>query len=386
MKGFDGSFLPRWITPIIKITGDYCNLRCRYCFYHTLDQQTPTVMPDTVLESLIEKVMAYGDPKIPAHFIWHGGEPLLAGIDVFQRIVEIEQRASDKYGREVRNSVQTNGVLIAEEWAKWFASHNFQVGVSIDGSQSIHDEVRVNAGGQGSWQVAIRGIKLLMRYGVKTGALMVVHGKNWWRAREAIEALREEGIQSIGFNPYFEPDIFRDHRKNREWFLTPERFAHFLKEAFEVWVEMDDATFRLREIDNFVAMVGRVVPSSCSFRGSCGNHISIHYNGDVYPCERIPRQPSLYFGNIVKQSLEEILLSEVRKRFLQRVEYWPEECVECPLEPYCNNGCTHHRVDGHYYYCSTRKEVFAYVKDKIGAQITFLKSNFEEQEVQNEKQ
>lgn len=69
---------PGVMVPIIKVTGDFCNLRCGYCFYNSRDQLTPHVMNDDLLEKFICEYLELFKGRLI--FIWHGGEPLLAGL------------------------------------------------------------------------------------------------------------------------------------------------------------------------------------------------------------------------------------------------------------------------------------------------------------------
>ena len=75
--------------PIIKVVSDFCNLRCRYCFYNTRDQLTRTVMSDELLEKFVVEYMELFSGHL--FFIWHGGEPLLASLPFFERIVELQR-------------------------------------------------------------------------------------------------------------------------------------------------------------------------------------------------------------------------------------------------------------------------------------------------------
>ena len=82
------------LTVIVKPTHN-CNLRCKYCYVP--DSAEQGLMDDITLANTIEKTVKYvgkvdgPDNKNPrTHFIWHGGEPLLMGINFFQKIVDIE--------------------------------------------------------------------------------------------------------------------------------------------------------------------------------------------------------------------------------------------------------------------------------------------------------
>lgn len=360
------------VTPIVKIVGDYCNLRCRYCFYATLNQSTPTIMSRDILSKVISQFMRWGGTSSEIHFIWHGGEPLLAGIDFFEDIVALQKKYNTN-DRKIKNSVQTNATLINEEWANFFSENHFGVGVSIDGTPELHDTNRINVSGEGTFSKVVEGVKALRERGVNVSAIMVVTRDSLRLDMEEIfRTFLDLGIYSFGFNPYFEPNPARDHSFNEAYFITPDEYTEFLKRAIDIWIETNNESVRVREIDQFVAALMGIRPSSCSFNGTCAQYISVNYDGSVYPCERIPRTANNYYGSIESQTLPDILQSTTRRIFEIEVMSVPSECQQCPLFPFCHNGCTHHRVNGKYYFCETRKEVFHYVKEKIGSQIDML--------------
>jgi len=119
---------------LIKPVGADCNLRCDYCFYlraHDLyPEEKRHVMSDDVLEKMVAGLMQLRFPQ--SVFAWQGGEPTLAGVDFFRRVVAFEQKHGVS-GQEVSNSLQTNGMLIDEEWCRFLREYSVLVGLSIDG-------------------------------------------------------------------------------------------------------------------------------------------------------------------------------------------------------------------------------------------------------------
>ena len=128
---------------LAKPKGAVCNLDCAYCFYLSKEKLYPGSrfrMTDEMLETYIRRLIeAHRFPEVTIG--WQGGEPLLMGLDFFQRSIEIQK----KYRRPdmtILNTIQTNGTLINDEWAAFFREHNFLVGISIDGPRKQHDAFR----------------------------------------------------------------------------------------------------------------------------------------------------------------------------------------------------------------------------------------------------
>ena len=133
------------MVPIIKVVGDFCNLRCQYCFYNTKDQLTRRMMKDELLEKFLAQYMGLFTGRLI--FIWHGGEPLLAGLPFFKKIVDIQAK-NLRDGQIIQNTIQTNATLIDNAWAEFFRAHDFRVGVSLDGDKESHDHFRLSHGGE----------------------------------------------------------------------------------------------------------------------------------------------------------------------------------------------------------------------------------------------
>jgi uncharacterized protein len=118
-----------------KPVGALCNLRCRYCYYLEKQALYPSeealIMNDDILEKYIIQHIEATTEEI-VFFSWHGGEPLLAGIDFFRKVVSLQKKHKPSEVKIV-NGVQTNGTLIDNKWAWFFAENNFIVGISIDG-------------------------------------------------------------------------------------------------------------------------------------------------------------------------------------------------------------------------------------------------------------
>ena len=127
------------LTAIVKPTHD-CNLRCEYCYIEE-NAERGRMSSKTLLNTLDQVSEASGDEE--AHFIWHGGEPLLMGLEFFKEIATLSDKLRKK-GKEISNSIQTNGTLVTEELLDFIeAKKDFYLGFSLDGSQEINDKTRV---------------------------------------------------------------------------------------------------------------------------------------------------------------------------------------------------------------------------------------------------
>ena len=180
----------RGFTSMVKPVGSLCNMRCKYCYYldkaALYDYRQP-LMSDELLERYIRANIEGNNSPVIA-FAWHGGEPFLAGKEFFRKAVALEQKYAE--GRTVENSIQTNGLLLDDEWCAIFRDNNFLVGVSIDGPEHIHDAHRVDAGGQPTFARVIKGIERLYRNRVEYNTLTTVNIHSEGRGAEVYNFLR----------------------------------------------------------------------------------------------------------------------------------------------------------------------------------------------------
>jgi len=150
-----------------KPRGPICNLDCKYCFYLPKDKLysgSSCRMSDEVLEAYTRQYIA--SQCVPeVVFAWQGGEPTLMGLDFFRRALEIQERYRPP-DVAVSNTLQTNGVLLDDEWCDFLRRHKFLVGISIDGPQGLHDAFRVDRAGRPTFDIVMRGLGLLHKHGV----------------------------------------------------------------------------------------------------------------------------------------------------------------------------------------------------------------------------
>ena len=131
-------------------------------------------------------------------FIWHGGEPLLAGLDFYRNVTEFQSKwkNQDKY---ISNFIQTNGTLVTEKWAHLFLKYNFFVGVSIDGPKEFHDQTRRYSINKGSYEEVMRGIGLLRKSNVFNGVICCISTVNYRFPREIFDFFVSKGIKKLKF-------------------------------------------------------------------------------------------------------------------------------------------------------------------------------------------
>ncbi|PYI93704.1 MAG: hypothetical protein DME97_05460 [Verrucomicrobia bacterium] len=184
---------------VLKVV-ERCNLNCPYCYYFNQaydGNKNAPQMSDRVISEL-PRFLRRSVEKLnlaKLNIGLHGGEPLLMSKkradNLCTRIRELEDTVSISF------SLQTNGVRIDDEWVDIFAKHQINVGVSIDGNKELHDSKRPDHFGRGSYEAAVRGLRLLQEAVAQgrlrsAGVLCVVH------ATADSEKLLEHIVSELG--------------------------------------------------------------------------------------------------------------------------------------------------------------------------------------------
>ena len=134
---------------LIKPASSLCNLRCTYCFYQDVaaNRETPSygVMTPETLETVVDRALSFATGSCT--FAFQGGEPTLAGLDFFRRFEALLAERTPKT-LSISRALQTNGLLVDEEWAAFLAQHHYLVGLSLDGPSDLHDARRPDAQGR----------------------------------------------------------------------------------------------------------------------------------------------------------------------------------------------------------------------------------------------
>lgn len=328
---------------LIKPASADCNLRCDYCFYidklNLYPDEKIHRMTNEVLEKLISSYMATDQPMYV--FGWQGGEPTLMGVDFFRKVVELQQTYG-KPGDTISNGLQTNGILIDDEFAQFLAEYNFLVGISLDGPEEIHDRYRRDIGKVGTHSRVVDTIRCLERNKVEYNILTLVNSANVDRGGEVYRYLCDMGIR---FHQYI-PCVEFDNNNNKMPFaITGEEWGKFLCDVFDEWVKAHIYNVSIRFFDSILNLMLHGSYTSCHMAGNCCQYFVVEYNGDIYPCDFFV-EPSLKLGNIHSTTWETAIASELYQNFGAEKNKWNSVCTSCEYLIYCSGDCLKHRIYG----------------------------------------
>ncbi len=341
---------------MLKPVGALCNLACDYCYYlekSKLYKHNPRhVMSDELLERFIkEYIESQTVPQVM--FTWHGGETLMRPLSFYKRAVELQKEYGR--GRQIDNSIQTNGTLLTDEWCEFFRENNFLVGISIDGPQDFHDEYRRDKMDAPSFHKVMQGIKLLKKHGVQYNCMAVVNDYNADYPLEFYNFFKEIGCEFLQFAPIVER--IKDDKssttslasaKDKEaelapFSVSPKQWGNFLCTIFDEWVKKDVGKLFIQIFDSTLANWVGEQPGVCTMAKTCGHAGVMEFNGDVYSCDHFVF-PEYKLGNIYKEPLASMMYSDKQLKFgADKFDKLPTQCKECNVLFACNGECPKNR-------------------------------------------
>jgi uncharacterized protein len=321
-----------------KPVGPLCNLKCDYCYYLETEQYYDTPhsfrMSEAVLEEYIKQYIGTS-PGPSIQFTWHGGEPTLAGLDFFRLAVELQRKYLPE-GWTCWNNLQTNGILLDDEWCSFLAEHKFDVGLSIDGTQWLHDEYRKDRKGNGTYNLAAEAVRRLQSHGIQPDLLCTVTSSIAKEPLAVYSALRNLNTGWIQFIPIV--------RRTKEGQVTPdtvsgEDYGRFLCSVFDKWIVNDFGRLGVQIFAEALVVCMSGSASVCWMAPTCGRVLIVEHDGSVYSCDHFVT-PEYKIGDISSSDLGTMVELPAQRKFgADKKDRLPAQCRSCPCLRFCNGAC-----------------------------------------------
>lgn len=324
----------------VKPVGAVCNLACQYCYYLEKQQLYPDEgsfrMPDDLLEEyIIQHIRASSGPDL--FFSWHGGEPTLAGLHFFERVVAVQKQYLPE-NWNVINGLQTNGTLLNLEWCRFLKKEHFVVGISLDGPENLHTAFRFRKDGASCFDEVLQGYRLLRQYGIPCEILCVVNSVNVDYPLEIYRFFKHLEAEFITFLPLVEKQASTGKLVS-ERSVGAKAFGEFLITIFDEWKTSDIGILKIQIFEEALRTAFDLEHTLCIFKRTCGGVPVMEHNGDLYSCDHFVNEGHL-LGNIRKMSLSQLLESPAQKAFGQaKLANLPDYCIVCEVREMCNGAC-----------------------------------------------
>ncbi len=340
-----------------------CNLNCRHCYS---DIENGEVMSGEDLNLALQEIINYTKQNgfTEIHFIWHGGEPLLAGIDFFRQAVSVLNKLAS--GVSCRHFIQTNGLLLDDEYCNFFSDMKFELGISLDGPPGLHDQLRTYRDGKGTHADVIEKVRLLEQHHVPIGFCVVAS-----RVTRGHERRIYKYFQKLGYGFRVNPAIpgWNNKYNNTEDYLLKEgEYGEFLCRLFDEWTSTETERIGVSPLDSYLRAVLEGESTECQHQSTCvGNHLGIKPDGETVLCSRCEDH---VLGNIREMSIPDIYSSALSRQIQSRTDSF-NECRSCVNLYICHGGCPRNTTTSkpdfmkRDPFCKDYKIIFAHIRSVL---------------------
>ena len=307
---------------------DNCNINCSYCY--NLPRRIKhgrKVIERKAVEQTLRLVNEYVEAPM-TQLVWHGGEPLLMGIEWFKDV----QPLLFKYSTNTLwdQGIQTNATLLNEDWIRFIKDHNISISTSYDVfSQGLRERENIVWG----------NIVQMLKNGIRPGIITGVNSSNCTQMIQMYEFFKERYIGGFCFNPaYILEDAPPDAQRLK---LDPHMYVREWERYLRHWLnDFSDRIIFERTIMEALAVVVSSLDQPCGTRDCQTEYLTVNCNGDITTCNRYC--PDRYIlGNIMDCSdISDVYESEGYKSYVQAIEERKaRKCGDCSYLPYCRGGC-----------------------------------------------
>lgn len=321
----------------------FCNLDCTYCYLpdRTKKQLMTVEMATLTVQKLLDAGLADRNMEIR----WHAGEPLFAGIAfyraVVQKLLEITPEAF-----AFRHTIQTNGTILDDDWCNFFKSEGFEVGLSIDGPEHLHDSRRKTRSGVGTHSAVMRGAKLLHKHNVPFSVIAVLTDESLSRATEIYEFFADLAPTNVGFN--IEEIEGANQSSSLDYSGVELRFRRFLQEFSELSMDGRVSCREFQEMRNTILLQSDPIEN---WMNAPGRILCVAWNGMVtgfspeFQGLQHPKYGNFSFGNIQTESVSSLFESDTFRKLHSDVQTGVEACKKsCEYFPLCGGGAPSNKL------------------------------------------
>lgn len=319
---------------VLGIKQGYCNLACPYC-YIPHSKNILTMQPEVVLR--VAEYINGQDRRFK--ILLHGGEPMLGSVEETKQLLA---PLLDVWNQgKITFHIQTNGVLIDQEWCDFFKKYKFGIGVSLDGPEWAN-KMRIDHSGAPAYDRIIRGIRLLHENEIEFHIISVINKIGLDRPEELYEFFKDvirphswcinlEEIEGVNSGSDYYNDDYEDAYR-------------FWNRLFNRWYQdSPEDRMRVRELAYVNSYIDRVLKEEGN-QTTYYMYTTLSYKGDVYVHDpelaglTAPEYDNFVVGNVLNSPLAEILSNVENFRYVREFREGVKNCqAQCSFFDFCQS-------------------------------------------------
>lgn len=300
-----------------------CNIRCKHCYHAEEGFDNKIIEIERIFKFLDLAAKQYNNINI----LIHGGEPTLCGIEYIRSIFNYEKKLKKKYNVIFKNTIQTNGVLLNNEWIELFIENKVNVGISFDGPHN--DILREKT------ETVLNVINKCREKGLRVGVLCVESSKSINKLIQTYNWFNNKGI-SYKILPIFKCG---NAKINESYLMSAEHYVSELMRFYKYWLQDEKCRIRVNTLEEFTRLFD--TQFCMQFGASCVYHrLALNSDGSIYPCGR-PYDETFMLDNIDNVDEIKVLFQKNGyKKLVGIVNKRKENCQKaCEFFSICKGGC-----------------------------------------------
>lgn len=366
-----------------------CNINCSYCYMYNMGDESYTTQPKffslELAEILAQKIKKHCKDHNQKKFsiTLHGGEPLLYGKKRFIQLIKIFKSIEDNQ-LKIEIGLQSNGLLLDEEWCDLFLQNNINIGISLDGIESVNDAYRIDFKGKGTYHKVLEAIELCKTKKISFGILSVVNTSQ--TPKQTLDHFMDLKI------PGFDLLLLDENHDT----VNPNNasIGNWLIELFDLWFPKRNQ-IAVTLFSNIINGIYGFDIKADSIGKEVNKTIIIETNGSIETLDVLKICGEGFTKNpfsIQKNEFDEIFASDLIQLYYYSNVYLPKKCLACPVQDICAGGYIPHRYskvngfDNPTIYCEDYMKFISHVQNKLLTEMDALiveKSGIEKLTVQD---
>ena len=310
-----------------------CNLRCKYCFGDEGTFGHRAVMSEKVGRAAVDFIIKNSGVRKHCEIDFFGGEPLINFRTVKAVTEYVRQRERDT-GKIFKLTLTTNGMLLDEKISAWLDDNNISLVLSLDGRQEVHDAMRPDISGRGSYSRVLKNFQRVVKArGGENYYLRGTYTKKNLDFTADVESICDAGFDIVSV----EPVVLKDSPLA----LTVDDLTRIRAEYDRLTEIYLERRRRGRGFNFFHFNVdlsnGPCVAKRLAGCGAGHEYFAVAENGDLYPCHQFVGREKYRLGNIFDGVAEDS--RHWLKYFRESHVLNKPKCRDCWAKFFCSGGC-----------------------------------------------
>ena len=310
-----------------------CNLNCEYCFasqgrYHG----DRALMPFEVGKQALDFLIQNSGSRVNLEVDFFGGEPLM-NWQVVKDLVAYARSQEAAHHKNFRFTLTTNGVLLDDEVTEFCNREMHNVVLSLDGRKEVHDRLRKNYAGQGSYDLIVPKFqRFVQQRGDRDYYIRGTFTHENTDFTNDIFHMADLGFTELSMEPVVSPP-------GEPWALTEEdlpvlfdQYEILAKEMLQREEEGRPFTFYHYMLD---LEGGPCLHKRMSGCGSGTEYLAVTPWGELFPCHQFVNDPAYSMGDVWKG----VTNTTMGEKFHRCNVVANPACRDCWARLYCAGGC-----------------------------------------------